>query len=102
MVALPIPTDAIDRNILFCHEMFHYWQNSLGLVSGTYNNVHMDTKDARSLLKLGWNAFLSACKTTDSALRKKAICNGLTFRKQRQQKYSKYIQMKRLLKFTQV
>ncbi len=90
MVALPIPTDAIDRNILFCHEMFHYWQDSLGYVPRTYNNVHMDTKDARILLKLEWNAFLSACKTDDSSSRKIAICDGLTFRKQRQQKYSKY------------
>ena len=29
---LPIPTDTTDRNILFCHEMFHYWQDSLGHV----------------------------------------------------------------------
>lgn len=90
MVALPLPTDAIDRNILLCHETFHYWQDSIGHVSRTYNNVHMDNKEARILLKLEWNAFLSACKTTDLSLRKTAICDGLVFRKQRQQKYIKY------------
>ena len=90
MIAFPIPVDVINRNILFCHELFHYWQDSLGHVPTTYNNVHMDAKDARVLLKLEWNAFLSACKTTDSSLRKIAICDALTFRKQRQQKFSKY------------
>lgn len=90
MVALPLPTEQIDRNILLCHEMFHYWQDSIGNVSRTYNNVHMDNQDARILLKLEWNAFLSACKTTDESLRKIAICDGLTFRKLRQQKYGKY------------
>ena len=90
MIKLPIPTDTIDRNILFCHEMFHYWQDSIGHIPRIYNNVHMDTKDARVLLKLEWNAFISACKTTDSSLRKIAICDGLTFRMQRQQEFGKY------------
>jgi hypothetical protein len=89
---LPIPTDTTDRNILFCHEMFHYWQDSLGHIPRTYNNAHMDDKDARILLKLEWNAFLSACKTRDSLLRRTAICDGLTFRKQRQQEYNQYYQ----------
>ena len=90
MIALPIPVGVINRNILFCHEIFHYWQDFLGHVPRAYNNTHMDAKDARILLKLEWNAFLSACKTTDSSLRKIAICDALTFRKQRQQKFSKY------------
>lgn len=90
MLALPIPTDGLDRNILFCHELFHYWQDSLGHVSRPYNNAHLEAKDARVLLKLEWNAFLSACKTNNSSLRQTAIRDGLTFRKHRQQKYSKY------------
>ena len=93
MLRLPLPADTIDRNILFCHEMFHYWQDSLGLVPDkVYNNVHMDAKDARVLLKLEWKAFLTACRATDSSLRKMAIRDGLTFRKCRQQKYSQYYQ----------
>lgn len=93
MLRLPLPADTIDRNILFCHEMFHYWQDSLGLVPDkVYNNVHMDAKDARVLLKLEWKAFLAACRATDSSLRKMAIRDGLTFRKCRQQKYSQYYQ----------
>ena len=93
MLRLPLPADTIDRNILFCHEMFHYWQDSLGLVPDKgYNNVHMDAKDARVLLKLEWKAFLTACRVTDSSLRKMAIRDGLTFRKCRQQKYSQYYQ----------
>ena len=93
MLRHPLPADTIDRNILFCHEMFHYWQDSLGLVPDkVYNNVHMDAKDARVLLKLEWKAFLTACRATDSSLRKMAIRDGLTFRKCRQQKYSQYYQ----------
>ena len=93
MLRLPLPADTIDRNILFCHEMFHYWQDSLGLVPDkVYNNVHMDAKDARVLRKLEWKAFLAACRATDSSLRKMAIRDGLTFRKCRQQKYSQYYQ----------
>ena len=93
MLRLPLPADTIDRNILFCHEMFHYWQDSLGLVPDKgYNNVHMDAKDARVLLKLEWKAFLTACRVTDSSLRKMTIRDGLTFRKCRQQKYSQYYQ----------
>ena len=93
MLRLPLPADTIDRNILFCHEMFHYWQDSLGLVPDkVYNNVHMDAKDARVLLNLEWKAFLTACRATDSSLRKMAIRDGLTFRKCRQQKYSQYYQ----------
>ncbi len=90
MIKLPIPTDTIDRNILFCHEMFHYWQDSLGHVPTPYNNVHMETKEARVLLKLEWKAFLSACKATDPLSREIAIRDGLTFRRQRQEEFSKY------------
>lgn len=90
MIKLPIPTDTIDRNILFCHEMFHYWQDSLGHVPTPYNNVHMETKEARVLLKLEWKAFLSACKETDPLSREIAIRDGLTFRRQRQEEFSKY------------
>lgn len=90
MMALPLPADSLDRTILFCHEMFHYWQDSLGHIPRPYNNIHLDRKDARILLKLEWNAFLSACKTTDPSLRKIAISDALAFRKQRQQKYWKY------------
>ena len=60
-IALPFPSDSIVRNTTFCHEMFHYWQDSLGHTTRTYNNVHMDNKDARVLLKLEWKAFCSAC-----------------------------------------
>ncbi len=87
---LPLPADSIDRNVLFCHEMFHYWQDSLGHHPRVYNNSHMEAKDARILLKLEWKAFFSACQATDASLRKRAVRDGLTFRKQRQQKYSEF------------
>ena len=89
-IVLPFPSDSIVRNTTFCHEMFHYWQDSLGHTTRTYNNAHMDNKDARVLLKLEWKAFCSACKATDSLTRKISICDGLVFRKIRQKEYVKY------------
>lgn len=89
-IALPFPSDSIERNTLFCHEMFHYWQDSLGHTTHIYNNVHIDNKDARVLLKLEWNAYYKACKTTDYSTCKNLILDGLVFRKIRQKKYVKY------------
>lgn len=89
-IALPFPSDSIERNTLFCHEMFHYWQDSLGHTTRIYNNVHIDSKDARTLLKLEWQAFYAACKATDYLIRKNAILDGLVFRKIRQGKYVEY------------
>ena len=89
-VALPLPSDIIERNTLFCHEMFHYWQDTLGLTPTTYNNAHMDKKNARTLLKLEWSAFYSACKATDNSSIKASIRDGISFRKLRQEKYSEY------------
>lgn len=89
-IALPLPSDSIERNTLFCHEMFHYWQDSLGHIPRIYNNTHIDNKDARVLLKLEWKAFYTACKAIDYSTRKTAIRDGLIFRKLRQEKYFKY------------
>ena len=89
-VVLPFPSDSIVRNTTFCHEMFHYWQDSLGHTTRTYNNVHMDHKDARVLLKLEWKALYAACKSTDNLTRKDFIRDGLVFRKMRQKEYVKY------------
>ncbi len=89
MVAVPLPEDNVELLSLVCHEMFHYWQDSLKLTPSlrTYNNSHMDDRDARVLLKLEWNALLAACSATDEAIKKSNITDGLAFRVYRQQIY---------------
>ncbi len=89
-IALPLPSDSIEINTLLCHEMFHYWQDSLGHTPPMYNNVHMEDKDARVLLKLEWNALYTACRAKDSLARKAAVRDGLLFRRLRQEKYARY------------
>lgn len=90
MLALPLPTDPTSLYTLICHEMFHYWQDSLGHAITPYDNAHMDDKDARVLLKLEWNALHDACLAKRGRARKAAIRDGLVFRKLRQEKYSGY------------
>lgn len=91
-IMLPFPPDSIELITLVCHEMFHYWQDTLNLVPSKidYNNTHMDKKDARILLKLEWTALYSACKANDIFSRKEAISNGLTFRKLRHKIFNEF------------
>ncbi len=92
-VALPLPTDEMERISLICHEMFHYWQDSLRLVPTlyNYNNKQMDKRDARILLKFEWNALYAAAIANDMESRKQHITNALSFRVLRQQLYPDYV-----------
>lgn len=92
-IMLPFPEDKIERIALACHEMFHYWQDSLHLVPShyNYNNQHLDLLEARVLLKLEWNALFQACITTDSEKRNQHIQNGISFRLYRRKKFPQYI-----------
>lgn len=87
MVALPLPDDDFDRKTLIIHEMFHRLQPSLNLnPKGGYNNNHLDSLDARVLLKLEWNALIEA--VTDTANQKEHIFNALIFRNQRRELFT--------------
>ncbi len=89
IVMSPLPVDSIDRISLICHEMFHYWQDSLGLTPThvAYNNKHMDERLARILLKLEWTAMSAACSERDFEKKKLMLTDGLAVRAYRQQEY---------------
>lgn len=93
MAMLPLPDDSLERNILFIHEIFHYWQDSLKLEPDySYNNKHIDRKDARILLKLEWEALRQACLSENLPDRLEHLKNGLSFRAYRHHLFPDYKQ----------
>ena len=80
MVLWPIPGDERAQSILLIHEMFHYRQPELGLVPDRNpNNAHLSNRDARTLLKLEWNALKTAVKSKGDR-KKAALVDALGFR----------------------
>ena len=73
---VPLPEDELERNILFTHEIFHYWQDLLKLISFNYNNAHLEQKDARIWLKMEWLA-LSKALSTEGEERRMCIEDAL-------------------------
>ena len=60
-VLWPLSGDEKHQLIVLVHEMFHYHQPELGLwVDKDPNNSHLSNRDARTLLKLEWNALKAA------------------------------------------
>ena len=67
--------------------MFHYHQPELGLwVDKDPNNSHLSNRDARTLLKLEWNA-LKAAASYDGEQKKTALKDALSFRAWRRHLY---------------
>lgn len=57
MVLWPLSGSVQSQNTLLIHEMFHYRQSELKLIPTlTPNNAHLSFRDARTLIKLEWNA----------------------------------------------
>lgn len=84
---------------VYVHEMFHNNQPKLGMTfdweelqedasneNGMMDNRHMDTMDARILLKLEWEALYKAL-TSEGEEKAKAVEAAYAFRKARQDKY---------------
>ena len=90
MVMVPLPEEELERNILFTHEIFHYWQDSLKLISFNYNNAHLEQKDARIWLKMEWLA-LSKALLTEGEERRMCIEDALCFRAYRRSLYPDYV-----------
>ena len=55
-----IPTDTIDRRIIFAHELFHRIQPGLGLMAPDSPNLQLDTPEGRLWLQLEWRALAAA------------------------------------------
>lgn len=85
-----LPHNDGERNMLICHEMFHYQQRLLNLINeadGGYDNNHMDEMEARISIQLEWNALISALKAQGEE-RQKAIIDALTIRYDRREQFS--------------
>ena len=91
MVLWPLSGDQKHQSIVLIHEMFHYRQPELGLsVDKDPNNSHLGNRDARTLLKLEWNALKFAATCTGEQ-KKAALADALSFRERRRQLYPDFI-----------
>ena len=83
----PISGDFKHQVTLLVHEMFHYHQPELGIwPERNPNNSHLSNRDARTLLKLEWNA-LKRASTLKGKQKKSALSDALSFRALRRQLY---------------
>lgn len=83
----PISGDFKHQVIILVHEMFHYRQPELGIwPERNPNNSHLSNRDARTLLKLEWNA-LKRASTLKGKQKKSALSDALSFRALRRQLY---------------
>ena len=77
-----IPTDTIDRQIIFGHELFHRIQPGLGLMAQDSPNLQLDTPEGRLWLQLEWRA-LAAALVESGPGQTQAIRDALAFRSHR-------------------
>ena len=92
MILWPLSGDLVHQSIVLVHEMFHYRQPELGLWQDKDpNNSHLSNRDARTLLKLEWNA-LKATASCDGEQKKTALKDALSFRAQRRHLYPDFAQ----------
>lgn len=90
MVLWPLSGDVQSQNELLIHEMFHYRQPELGLFPAFMpNNAHLSNRDARTLVKLEWNA-LKAALSSKGKDKIEALTDAMVFRELRRQRYPEY------------
>ncbi|OFY39311.1 MAG: hypothetical protein A2Z69_00795 [Bacteroidetes bacterium RBG_13_44_24] len=89
LVPLPAEEDGfriISRSI---HSLFHFYQESSGYKSTSYNISIMDEKNARLWIKLEWKALRKAI-TAEGAEKQLAIRDALIFRGSNRESYQNY------------
>jgi hypothetical protein len=82
-----IPTDTIDRRIIFGHELFHRIQPGLGLAAPDSPNLQLDTPEGRLWLQLEWRALAAALIEQEPA-QTQAIRDALAFRSHRHELFA--------------
>jgi hypothetical protein len=82
-----IPTNAIDRRIIFAHELFHRIQPGLGLMAQDSPNLQLDTAEGRLWLQLEWRA-LAAALVEQGPGQNLAIRDALAFRTHRHELFA--------------
>lgn len=83
MVMWPLPESVIGRRVLLAHESFHRIQKDLGLPNANPSNAHLDSAEARYLMRMEWRALARALATGE----KSAVADALAFRSQRRERY---------------
>jgi hypothetical protein len=87
-VVWPLPEDAVRRDVLLTHEMFHRIQQTLPMWPlDIPDNGHLDTLDGRFTLRLEWRALARALAATDERARRQACADALLFRAARYRKF---------------
>jgi hypothetical protein len=82
-----IPTDTVDRRIIFAHELFHRIQPELGLMAADSPNLQLDTPEGRLWLQLEWRA-LAAALVGQGPAQTQAIRDALAFRNHRHELFA--------------
>ena len=91
IVLWPLSGDIKHQSIVLIHEMFHYHQPEVGLYpERDPNNSHLSNRDARTLLKLEWNA-LKVAASCEGEQKRAALEDALSFRARRRQLYPDFI-----------
>ncbi len=88
MILWPLPKDKAERTELLLHEAWHSVQSTLNLPMNSNVLSHLDRYDGRLLIRLEWNALLSALEDEKSQ-QQRHIKNALNFRRLRFKKYPK-------------
>jgi hypothetical protein len=82
-----LPSDSVDRRIVFAHELFHRIQPGLGLMAQDSPNLQLDTAEGRLWLRLEWRA-LAAALVEQGPGQTQAIRDALAFRSHRHELFA--------------
>lgn len=82
MLITPLPDDRMDRQVLVMHEAWHRIQDEIGLPALPADAKHLETADARTLLRLEMRALAEALENA-GADRDRSVSDALAFRSAR-------------------
>jgi hypothetical protein len=89
MAPIPVEEDEYRLKTRAIRSLFHSFQNSEGIISGSFNANNMDEKEARLWIKLEWKALRKAINS-EGEVRQLAIRDALIFRGSNREFYRKY------------
>jgi hypothetical protein len=86
MVALPVPSDSLQRSVLLAHELWHRVQDSLGFSMANPTNAHLGQREGRLWLRLEGRA-LQRALTQEGATRARTLRDAIAFRRARRARF---------------
>ncbi len=100
MLTWPLPQDRYARGRLLMHESFHRVQPALGIPLASPVTPHLDSAEARRLLRLEWRALREALIHTGAA-RAAAVADALRFRRERHSRFPEGARAERALELNE-